>query len=179
MIHRLLNKASLYEQEQLKEVRSSNGLLSVLTTNLNLTNISAIVYCNNSKDSKEWYYVTDLDGDINSQYYHTKTLPQSIYSKTNIGILRKNCLRCRKGMDKRYTLHTKLTLKEQHLSMFSRYQIVNTARKRVQRYGQPELGKFSDGRGSYFLNHIFTVTDNRELTLSMADNVALMIVDSL
>jgi hypothetical protein len=63
--------------------------------------------------------------------------------------------------------------------MFNQYEITNSTKRRMNKFLQPELGRLSDGNGVFYMNYVFMVSDSRELSLSVAENVARLVKEYL
>lgn len=186
MVFRLAKKANVLEGEVLREVRweaseTGRGFYSVNTSRDSFSNVSAIVYCNSSKevskDTKE-YFVSEVEGELDPKFYglgKDMTLPQYIYSAEHIGVVRKLCLKCRRDRERKYLVSSKYKLSDQYLRMFRTHEVLNWTRHRVTKFVQPELARFTDGNGQFFVNPVFTVSDSRELSLSVVDSVTHLI----
>lgn len=157
----------------------TTGLFTIVTANFTFENISAVVYCNHSKETKEWHHVTDIKGQLDRKYYGLITpeedLPQSIYSQLPVGMIRKQCHGCKRSHQHRYFVRSRFRLLDRDLKMFQSYEIVNATRVRTVKFLQPELSRFTDGLGMYYPNYAFTVSDSREISLSVAEAVARML----
>lgn len=182
IVLRLLSKTNYIEHEPLKELshNSNTSLFTAVTANLVIENISSVIYCNYSRDSKEWHYSTELKGHLSRKFYSLTTdddeLPLSIYSPDSIPVIRKYCQNCRRSLQHRYTLKSKFRLGDRDLKMFQSHEILNSTRLKIVKYSQPDMSRLSDGLGNYYPNLAYTVSDSRELTLAVAESVARMLL---
>ena len=81
----------------MKEIinNDNTSLFTVITANLILENISSVVYCNHSKEMREWHYTTEIKGQLDRNYYgqspDDEELPYAIYSPDGVAMIRKWC----------------------------------------------------------------------------------------
>lgn len=59
--------------------------------------------------------------------------------------------------------------------MFKTHEMINSTRKKINKYLEPELGRFMSENGIFHVNHVYTVSDSRELSLSVVENVAYLV----